>query len=245
MTSGHADQVHFSALTRPPRLSDEVADTLLETILAQGLRPGARLPSERRLAEQFGVSRTVVREAIRSLATKGVIRVQPGAAPEVGAIDAHAVTQSLSLYLRRSTIEYPKVHEIRTIVETEMAAAAAQRATDDEIAEMGAAAARMEAVSADSEAAAAADVEFHEAIARGAHNDVYLILLRAIGDALIEIRRQSLSRGSTQQTLEAHRKILDSVARRDPDAARTNMLEHLRTVLSWWERAIAPGAKLS
>lgn len=241
MTTKRADEVHFSALTRPPRLSDEVADTLLETILAQGLRPGARLPSERRLAEQFGVSRTVVREAIRSLATKGVVRVQPGAAPEVGAVDGHAVTQSLSLYLRRSTIEYPKVHEIRTIVETEMAAAAAQRATAEEIAEMGAAAAKMEAVSADYEAAASADVEFHEAIARGAHNEVYLILLRAVGDALIEIRRQSIARGSGQQALEAHRRILESIARRDPAAARASMLDHLHTVLTWWETVIAPG----
>src|SRR3982751_260678 len=66
----------FEQVTREPRLSDKVAEMMLETILSRRLAVGDRLPSERELGEQFGVSRTVVREAVRALVTKGVIDVR-------------------------------------------------------------------------------------------------------------------------------------------------------------------------
>ncbi len=75
----------FPRVTREPRLSDKVAELLLETILSPGLQPGDRLPSERELGEQFGVSRTVIREAVRALAAKGVINVRTGSGLRVAA----------------------------------------------------------------------------------------------------------------------------------------------------------------
>ena len=75
------------------RLSDELADRLLDVIREQGLQPGDRLPSERELGEQFGVSRTVVREAVRNLAGRNVVRTRRGASPTVAAFPASAVTQ--------------------------------------------------------------------------------------------------------------------------------------------------------
>ena len=73
---------------------------MLETILSQRLQVGDRLPSERELGEQFGVSRTVVREAVRALVAKGVIEVRSGSGLRVAAVDAAAVSESMSLYLR-------------------------------------------------------------------------------------------------------------------------------------------------
>src|SRR5262245_60536471 len=109
----------FEQVSREPRLSDKVADMMLNTILTRQLKPGERLPSERELGEQFGVSRTVVREAVRVLAAKGLIDVRSGRGLRVAAVNATAVSESMSLFLRGSTLDYPKVHEIRTMLEVQ------------------------------------------------------------------------------------------------------------------------------
>src|SRR5687767_11964606 len=88
----------FEQVVREPRLSDKVADMMLATILSNRLQVGDRLPSERELGEQFGVSRTVVREAVRALVAKGVIEVRSGSGLRVAAVDAAAVSESMSLY---------------------------------------------------------------------------------------------------------------------------------------------------
>src|SRR5205814_1558428 len=120
----------FPRVTREPRLSDKVAHLLLETIHAHGLQPGERLPSERELGEQFGVSRTVIREAVRALAAKGVIDVRTGSGLRVAAVDRSTVSESMSLFLRGSkTLDYPKVHEVRAMLEVEVAGLAAVRAS--------------------------------------------------------------------------------------------------------------------
>src|SRR5439155_10446564 len=181
----------FPRVTRAPRLSDKVADLLLETIVVRQLQPGERLPSERELGEQFGVSRTVIREAVRALAAKGVIEVRTGSGLRVAAVDSATVSESMSLFLRgSSTLDYPKVHEVRAVLEVEVAGLAAERATEDDIAKLRAICERMEAA-ADVEEAALQDVEFHRVIAAATHNDLYLLLLDSIGDALVQIRREN------------------------------------------------------
>src|SRR3989442_9857964 len=136
----------FPRVTREPRLSDKVADLLLETIVVRRLAPGERLPSERELGEQFGVSRTVIREAVRALAAKGVIDVRTGSGLRVAAVDSSNVSESMSLFLRgSSTLDYPRVHEVRAMLEVEVAGLAADRATDEDIAGMRQICERMEA----------------------------------------------------------------------------------------------------
>ena len=90
----------FEHVEREPRLSDKVANMMLETILSRRLEVSDRLPSERELGEQFGVSRTVVREAVRALVAKGVIEVRSGSGLRVAAVDSAAVSESMSLFLR-------------------------------------------------------------------------------------------------------------------------------------------------
>ena len=228
----------FPRVTRERRLSDKVADLLLEGIIARRLKPGERLPSERELGEQFGVSRTVIREAVRALAAKGVIDVRTGSGLRVAAVHPSTVSESMSLFLRGSTLDYPKVHEVRAMLEVEMAGLAAQRATDEDIAELRGVCARMEAET-DVEAASRHDVEFHRAIARATHNDLHLLLLDSIGDALIEIRRENLAGGSGPDTLASHREILERIAARDSEGARQAMRAHLENVEEHWRRRTA------
>ncbi len=134
----------FEQVAREPRLSDKVADMMLSTILSNRLYVGDRLPSERELGEQFGVSRTVVREAVRALVAKGVIEVRSGSGLRVAAVDAAAVSESMSLYLRGASVDFEKVHEVRALLEVHIAGAAAERATEEDLARLRAVHERMQ-----------------------------------------------------------------------------------------------------
>jgi GntR family transcriptional repressor for pyruvate dehydrogenase complex len=238
LPSGASEPALFDQVTREPRLSDKVADMMLETILSNRLKVGDRLPSERELGEQFGVSRTVVREAVRALVAKGVIEVRSGSGLRVAAVNASAVSESMSLYLRGGALDFEKVHEVRALLEAHIAALAAERATDDDIARLRAIDTRMREETADVEAAAHDDLEFHRLIARATHNELFLLLLDSIGSSLIDIRRSNLASGSTSMTLNQHEAILDRIAAHDPEGARAAMRAHLEGVVSFWREHV-------
>ena len=224
----------FGQVAREPRLSDKVAEMMLETILSKRLNVGDRLPSERELGEQFGVSRTVVREAVRELVAKGVIEVRSGSGLRVAAVNASAVSESMSLFLRGGTLDFEKVHEVRTLIEVHIAGLAAERAGPEDVDALRTVHDRMQAESAEVETAARDDLEFHRIIARATHNELYLVLLDSIGGSLIDIRRANLSSGSAPATLEQHERVLECIAVHDPEGAREAMAAHLEGVASWW-----------
>jgi GntR family transcriptional repressor for pyruvate dehydrogenase complex len=224
----------FEQVAREPRLSDKVAEMMLETILSKRLDVGDRLPSERELGEQFGVSRTVVREAVRELVAKGVIEVRSGSGLRVAAVDASAVSESMSLFLRGGALDFEKVHEVRRVLEVHIAGLAAERARPEDVAALRAVHERMEAESGDVEAAARDDLEFHRVIARATHNELYLVLLDSIGGSQVDIRRENLGSGSAPATLEQHAQVFDRIAAQDPEGAREAMAAHLDGVAAWW-----------
>src|SRR5579871_3942996 len=130
----------FAPVVRRERLPDQVAESILQAIIQKNLKPGDPLPSQRDLGDQFGVSRTVIREAVGSLVARGVIEVRSGSGLRLATVDANSVaesmTQSMTFFVRVSeALDYAKVHEVRRMVETHMAALAAERATDDDIAQ--------------------------------------------------------------------------------------------------------------
>jgi len=234
--------VLFAQVTREPRLSDKVANTMLETILSRKLQVGDRLPSERELGDQFGVSRTVVREAVRALVAKGVIEVRSGSGLRVAAVDAAAVTESMSLFLRGGSFGFEQVHEVRSLLEVHIAGLAAERATEADLVWLRGVHERMDREAGDVDAAARDDLEFHRAIARATQNDLYLLLLDSIGSTLIDIRRENLGSGSTPMTLGQHSHVLDRIVARDAAGAREAMATHLESVAAWWRDHIARGA---
>jgi GntR family transcriptional repressor for pyruvate dehydrogenase complex len=224
----------FGQVNRERRLSDKVADMMLETILSDRLKVGDRLPSERELGEQFGVSRTVVREAVRALVTKGVIDVRSGSGLRVAAVDANAVSESMSLFLRGGTLDFEKVHEVRTVLEVHIAGLAAERATAEDVAQLREIHERMQRETDDVDAAARDDLEFHRAIARSTHNELFLLLMDSIGSSLIDIRRENLGSGSAPMTLSQHEAILEGIGVHDTERARTAMRAHLDGVATFW-----------
>jgi GntR family transcriptional repressor for pyruvate dehydrogenase complex len=224
-----AEPALFDHVQREKKLSDKVADLMLERILSSHLQVGDRLPSERELGEQFGVSRTVIREAVRALLAKGVLEVRAGSGLRVAAVGAATVSESMNLYVRGATLDFEHVHEVRRMLETHVAALAAERATDADVEQLESVHAEMEtAVETDVETAALVDVEFHRSIARATHNELYLVLLDAIGQSQIELRRSNLGQGgSGPLTITHHLAILTAIRERDPDQAREAMQTHL------------------
>jgi GntR family transcriptional repressor for pyruvate dehydrogenase complex len=235
------DDALFETVVREPRLSDKVADLMLDRILSRRLEVGDRLPSERELGEQFGVSRTVVREAVRVLVAKGVIEVRSGSGLRVAAVDAAAVTESMSLFLRGGWLDFEKVHEVRALLEVHVAGLAAERATQADLDRMRVVHERMKGETGGVEAAARDDLELHRAIARATQNELYLLLMDSIGSTLIDIRRENLGSGAAPMTIAQHEKILDRIAAGDAAGARAAMAAHLEGVAVWWREHVGGG----
>lgn len=232
----------FARVEREPRLSDKVAELMRQTIIERQMAPGTPLPSERELGEQFGVSRTVIREAVRALAAKGIVEVRTGSGLRVASVDEATALESLTWYIRGGQIEYAQVHEVRSTIEVEMAGLAAERRTDEQLRALKQAHAQFRSVMADVEQATVADVNFHNLIAKATQNDLFSVLLASIGEALIEVRRGTLTIGSGKRTLDAHAKILSAIEKRDPGRARTAMRDHLNTVKALWRKTV-PAAR--
>ena len=215
------------------KLYVNIVEQIEERILRGELKPGDCLPPERELTEQFGVSRTVIREAIKALVQKGLVDPRPGLGTFVKHDLTEAMRQSLSLIMRlegeQSSLD---LMEFREILEPEIAAMAAARAGQAHIEAMEQAIQQMDAA-ADTEAYMQADLEFHLALARATGNRLIPRFLDMIVDLLVEQRQQigeakGLSLVESSQTY--HRRITNAVIRRDPAAARDLMRGHLMEV---------------
>ena len=216
------------------KVFERVAEQIEKRILEGELRKGDRLPTERELAEQFQVSRTAVREAMKSLAQKGLINMRPGRGTIVIDGASEAMQNSISLMMRLKLGEVggsDNLVEFRVILETEIAALAAARATEKEISAMHEAIRIMDESLNDADAFIGADNEFHEALAQATQNALILMLINSIVHLLSEQRKQIFeTEGGPQRGQVHHRRILESVIRRDPEAARAAMRSHLQQV---------------
>lgn len=216
------------------RVFEQVAEQIEKRILDGELRSGDRLPTERHLAEQFHVSRTAVREAMKILAQKGLVDMRPGRGTIVidGANAAMQDSIDLVMKLRLGEVGGSNnLVEVREILEIEIAALAAARATEKEIAAMREAVKVMDESLDDADAFIAADNRFHEALAQATQNTLIFILVNSIVNLLSEQRKQIFDvEGGPQRGQIHHKRILESVIRRDPQAARDTMRSHLRQV---------------
>jgi GntR family transcriptional regulator, transcriptional repressor for pyruvate dehydrogenase complex len=233
--------IQFPRLQRNPPLADTIAQILLQVILSRRMRPGDEIPSERALSGQFGVSRTVVREALRSLAARGVIEMRPSASPVVAHVSPDVVSDSMRLFLHStSDTTYAQVYEVRLLFEPELAALAAERATGEDVARLRetcdrlvrAAHSVMKAPTRRDDAllreCATADLEFHAQVARAAHNVIYVILLDAIHDVELAMIAMTMGEPGDIELIEPeHGAILDAIASRDAPRARQAMRSHL------------------
>jgi GntR family transcriptional regulator, transcriptional repressor for pyruvate dehydrogenase complex len=228
----------FDAIGREPRLSDKVTDAILASIASNQLKPGDSLPTERELGEQFGVSRTVIREAVRALSAKGMLEVKGGSGVRIVAVDEKTVRESMRHFVKGSDMDYGKVDEVRRVLEVAAAGLAAERATPEDIERINETIEQMDTSCEDIESTVQFDIAFHRALARSTHNELFLVLHDSMGEMLLEVRRRNLSRGAERRRLvvEMHRRIRDAVASHDPEAAKVAMIDHLGAVQEGWEQ---------
>jgi GntR family transcriptional repressor for pyruvate dehydrogenase complex len=214
------------------RLYEQIVQQIEESILKAALKPGDQLPAERELAHQFGVSRTAVREAVKALREKGLVEAHPGRGTFVTDGTSHSIRQTLDWILRAGP-ETGAAHvvEVREILEPAIAALAASRVDDDAIASMREAVAVMDHARRDPEAFIEADLDFHLALAEAAANPLILSLIDSIVAVLREQRMRIFKvEGGPERGQYHHKRILDAIEHRDPQAAREAMRAHLQQV---------------
>jgi GntR family transcriptional repressor for pyruvate dehydrogenase complex len=213
------------------RLHEEVVSQIQELIEEHQLRPGDKLPPERELTKGFDVSRTVVREAVRSLEERGLVDVRHGSGIYVSEPSIDNVTESLALHLRVSESSLWPLLEVREILEVGIAGLAAERATEEDVEQLKRTLHHETKVLHSPHDYVEADLEFHELLTRATHNEVLPILIHPLAEMLRESRRLTIEpAGSAQLSLAGHRSIYDAVKDGDQECAREAMRQHLRMV---------------
>lgn len=214
------------------RLYERIVSQIENRIEAGELKVGDQLPAERELAEQFAVSRTAVREAVKALRQKGLVEIRPGRGTFITNGTSDTIRHSLSMLMKIGVANGSgNLVEVREILEPEIAALAATRITDEYIASMHGAVKTMDTALDNVDVFVEADLDFHLSLAEGTQNPIIPILMDSIIDLLREQRRRiGLTKGGLQRGQVHHKKILDAVTRHDADAARQAMQDHLKQV---------------
>lgn len=208
-------------------LVKEMVDQVREQILSGKFGSDGLLPPEAELSEQFGVSRTVAREAMRTLRAQGLVDVSRGRRPRVRPADPQVVADGLHALVLRSDAQLEHLAEIRRPLELEAAALAATNATVEQRQAM--------AVAIDEQIAAkslskqvAADTHFHNLLAESTGNPMFSLLLSTIAPLLNESRRRTISRVGPDRAVQGHKVILAALESGDTETARDAMGSHLR-----------------
>jgi GntR family transcriptional repressor for pyruvate dehydrogenase complex len=211
------------------RLYQDLARSLIDALAAGQFPVGSRLPAERELAVQYGVSRPTVREAIIALEVQGVVDVRVGSGAYVLRIPGKEDPPGFNISAFELT-------EARLLFESEAAALAAAEATDDEIREIAAIVEEIARENVDPRGTDKADREFHLAIARATRNAAIVDVISHLWDlrytspeaALLHAKART---ANVKPVVEEHSAVLDALVRRDAAAARAAMRAHLSAVL--------------
>lgn len=228
------DKVLFTPYT-PTRAFDEVAGRIKEVILDRQLIPGDRLPSERSLAQQFQVGRLTIREALRTLETKGLIEIKKGSGGGafVASHNLGAVTSIIKDNLLLEGLTSDQITEARIALECAAAESAARHATEEDLERIALCIEESEVIMADVERGreiVMKMIQFHSLIAEASHNLPFIMFIRA----LLEWARVRPilsawipSEQDKQYARTSFSRIFQAISERNPDAARDSVREHV------------------
>jgi len=220
----------FSAI-RTPRVYEHIVAQIERAIYESRLQQGDKLPPERELAVALGVSRTSVRDAIRTLQMTGLLEPRQGEGTVVRELSTEALVAPIASALLTRKDLLADLIAVRKMIEPAMAHEAARHATPDEIRQMESILTRQAARLDAGGLAIDEDSAFHDMIARASRNQVVLKVIDVLMDLLREGRERSLQvPGRPQRSLRGHRQILEAIRRRDGDAASRAMLSHLEQI---------------
>lgn len=210
-----------------PLTGSGLGQELERRVLAGEWTPGSRIPSERQIAEQYGVSRPIVREALRGLRERGLIAVAAGRGSFVREVRPTVDGGSPELLARRGGVTAHDLVVARSMLEGEAAALAARVRTDADVAQMARILQAFEETTSITEAAAL-DVAFHESIAVAAGNPVIQLMFGSIRTLTHGVVLRSLTDETVRRVADPlHSAILDAIVAQDPQRARAAMVDHI------------------
>ncbi|TSD64314.1 FadR family transcriptional regulator [Aeromicrobium piscarium] len=227
------------ANSRPPKTAMLLAQQIVADINRRGNRVGDRLPPERLMLEEYNVGRGTLRESLRFLELQGVIRLRPGpgGGPVVQQPDSTALATSLTLLLQFENAPFRTIAESRVGLEPIMARLAAERMSEEQLADLKASVDTMKLHLGDQRVFLEENKRFHDVIAHGSGNAMFGYLVDALLDILdgsaIGIDYPEVRREAVQ---EAHAQIYEAIAARDPLAATEAMSDHIDQYMRYAER---------
>ena len=210
--------------------AEEVVARLREMIHRGDLRSGDRLPPERDLAKQLGVSRPTLRAGIRSLAAVGVLKSKQGAGTFVVEADASPALDSNPLRLLASLHGFSstEMFEARLILEMAITGLAAERATSEHLVALAEELTEMFATLEEPEEYLVHDMRFHQLIAAASGNRIITALMNMVASILFDVRSKTVHRAhDLKESAEMHRQIFRSIREGNTEAARNAMRDHL------------------
>jgi GntR family transcriptional regulator, transcriptional repressor for pyruvate dehydrogenase complex len=211
-------------------VTSKVINHILRLIKSEQVKPGERLPTEKELTVQLGVSRTCVREAVKSLESLGMLRVRA----RIGAVLLEPTSASIlnAVHYSRMVRSQPTdvVVEFRKLIEGGLAGLAAEKATREDLRALEDATIEHRRCIEAGAPAFKADVLFHSALAKAAKNAIAIVTLESVSSILLEQRRQTNRvPGAAEAGLRDHLRILRAIKEKNPEKARAAMHAHMTT----------------
>ncbi|MFV2065217.1 MAG: FadR/GntR family transcriptional regulator, partial [Chloroflexota bacterium] len=221
-------------------IPEQIADHLVRRIVEEGLPPGTMLPTEQDLVREFGVGKSAVREAVRIVATKGLVEVVQGSGTRVAPHrNWNLIDPELVAMVSGSVLSMGHLMEVRRTLEPDIAAHAAARRTPSDLAQLETIVKQTVADGDDTEAIVAHDLAFHEALAESTDNPLYMILLSSTSELQLVFRKGVVrSHSGRTQGLQYHHRILAAVRERDSKLAHDLMVDHIERVAEDWRLAM-------
>ncbi|MDE0113943.1 MAG: FadR/GntR family transcriptional regulator [Albidovulum sp.] len=209
-----------------------IVDRLLGFVKAGKLNSGDRLPSERQLAERFGVSRPTIREALSALSALGVVEINHGGGIFVSRLDATDLLQPLTFFLTLESVTVDKLYEARRLIEGEIAALAAHQAMPEDLGHLEELLTAQAGSLGDAAEYRTVDTIFHDRLAMMATNPFLMRAAQSLNMLGQEFRHLASETPSVLAgSLEDHKVIVAAVRAAEPELARKAMADHMENVL--------------
>lgn len=215
---------------------DIIIRSIRRRLLNGEMKPGDRLPAERKLAEEYGVSRNYVREALKALEGYGIVETRPQSGTFIVGLDVNALDGIFAEVLRLDAFDFASMVEMRAILEVNAARMCAQRRTEEQLAHIKKALDEYVAAfdNGDQDKMYVADFEFHRTIAAGSGNTTLRSMLMLITpDILSSYRKQSMCSVADAKPLEEHKLLYRFIAEQRPEVAAELMKAHLEGTLNY------------
>ena len=213
-------------------LSIQIAEKIQEMIESKHLKPGAKLPSERNLAEKFGVNRVTLSKAILLLEQKGLVKIKTGDGAYIINVSSSVVTDSIKNYYKYGKGSYKELMVLREILEPEIAGIAALNADKDEISilEDQIKIVKETFKQKDNEKYVLEDEIFHEKLAEATHNDLIVAIIIGLRSVMLPLKKALIDKILIDHKHAVHTKVFKAILSKDPETARKAMKDDIRAV---------------